>query len=453
MPSDLTISLTPGTLAAGLAEERAAFGMLAITANGCSLTEGLDARSREFRQGPHVSGYPLAEWFAWNWWRIRWELGRPSVEEAAIRWDFAHRMPTIGEGYAWPNITIFSDGKESFLASRPSECPEAVLFRYFGAPGQQTVPAGELEEAIDGFVEKVLMQLDGRELRATNLHHLWAELKEERENPELVRFRRFEAQLGCDPDEADEAAIERRLSDAAALGEEALCEVAADTAVRGLALDRMVSAEDIAAIAEEAGFDSAPKDAIALSDPIAAPEAGTAPAWRLGEQVAQMIRHQENLDGQMLSDETLANFAGTTRGAISDPHRHSGDFSFVLDRDDRHARLSLRSRWKTGRRFELSRLIGDRLFAGHLCHLAGRLLPATRTYSYRQKMQRAFAAELLCPFAAMDEMLAGDYSEDRQNDIAEHFNVSPMTILTQLRNKRRIDEEEALDIVGRGAVS
>ena len=47
----------------------------------------------------------------------------------------------------------------------------------------------------------------------------------------------------------------------------------------------------------------------------------------------------------------------------------------------------------------------------------------------------------------------GDYSEDKQNDVAEYFNVSPMTIRTQLRNKRRIDEEEALDIVSRGAVS
>ena len=68
-------------------------------------------------------------------------------------------------------------------------------------------------------------------------------------------------------------------------------------------------------------------------------------------------------------------------------------------------------------------------------------------------MQRAFAAELLSPFASVDEMLGGDYSEEKQNDTAEHFNVSPMTIQTQLLNNRRISYDEAPDIVGRGVVA
>ena len=362
-------------------------------------------------------------------------------------------MPTIGEGYAWPNITMFSDGIRSFLDSDPSGNPEAVLFRYFGSPVRQTVPAEELEDAIDGFVEDILVQLDGQELGVTNLHRLWAELKEERENMELARFRRLEAQLGCDPDEADEHAIQRHLRDAATLGEDALSEVAADTAFHGLDPDSMISAEDIADIAETSGFDSAPNDAINLRDPTTMPRVGMVAAWRLGEQAARLIRDQEILDGQPISDEMLSNFAGTRRNAISDRYKYSGDISFALDRDDRHARLSLRSKWETGRRFELARLVGDRLFASHTTRPAERLFPATRTYSYRQKMQRAFAAELLCPFTTVDEMMDGDYSEDKQNDVAEYFNVSPMTIRTQLRNKRRIDEEEALDIVSRGAVS
>ena len=216
---------------------------------------------------------------------------------------------------------------------------------------------------------------------------------------------------------------------------------------------KSLSAEDIADIAETSGFDSAPNDAINLRDPTTMPRVGMVAAWRLGEQAARLIRDQEILDGQPISDEMLPNFAGTRRNAISDRYKYSGDISFALDRDDRHARLSLRSKWETGRRFELARLVGDRLFASHTTRPAERLFPATRTYSYRQKMQRAFAAELLCPFTTVDEMMDGDYSEDKQNDVAEYFNVSPMTIRTQLRNKRRIDEEEALDIVSRGAVS
>ena len=79
------------------------------------------------------------------------------------------------------------------------------------------------------------------------------------------------------------------------------------------------------------------------------------------------------------------------------------------------------------------------------------LFPATRSYSYRQKMQRAFAAELLSPFAAVDEMAASDYSEEKQNEIATYFKVSPMTIQAQLVNNGRLRLEDAPDIFGRGA--
>jgi len=41
-------------------------------------------------------------------------------------------------------------------------------------------------------------------------------------------------------------------------------------------------------------------------------------------------------------------------------------------------------------------------------------------------------------------MLAGDYSMENQQEIAEHFDVSPMTIRTLLVNHRRI-ERDGLD--------
>ena len=62
-------------------------------------------------------------------------------------------------------------------------------------------------------------------------------------------------------------------------------------------------------------------------------------------------------------------------------------------------------------------------------------------------MQRAFAAELLSPFAAVEDMLGRDYSEEKQNEVAEHFAVSPMTIQTQLVNHRSIDRDDAPDII------
>lgn len=453
MPNRLTISLSVENLSTGPAEETATFGLFAITANDRLQTEGIDLEHQELRHGPYISGYPLAEWFAWNWWRIRWELGHPSNEEAARRWDFAHRLSTVGDGYAWPNIAIFSDGIQSFLHSEPSRNPDEVLFRYFGASRRETVPAIELEITIDGFVEDILTRLEGRDLRVTNLHRLWNELRVEREDPELARFRRLEAQLGRDPDEVNEGSIHRHLRDAATLGEEALGEMAADTALQGYDPDRMISAEDITRTAYRCGFDADPNDVIRLNEGTDMPRPGEVEAWRMGVRAARALRDQEHLDGQPISDGCLAEFAGTTRSAITESIRRSDHMSFALDRDDGGARVSLRPKWETGRRFELARLIGDRLLGSQVNRPAEPLFPATRSYSYRQKTQRAFAAELLSPFASVDEMLGGDYSEEKQNDAAEHFNVAPMTIQTQLLNNRRISYEEAPDIVGRGAVA
>jgi hypothetical protein len=81
-------------------------------------------------------------------------------------------------------------------------------------------------------------------------------------------------------------------------------------------------------------------------------------------------------------------------------------------------------------------LIGDRLFIA-----GGRLHPATHTSTYRQKAQRSFAAEILCPFLVLDDLLDGDYTAEAQQDAADHFAVSPMTIEAQLKNHRRIDRD------------
>lgn len=95
-------------------------------------------------------------------------------------------------------------------------------------------------------------------------------------------------------------------------------------------------------------------------------------------------------------------------------------------------------------------MIGDQVLGLRMDYADEPLLPATRARSYHQKMQRAFAAELLSPFDAVVDMLGGDYSEERQTEVAEHFRVSPWTIQTQLVNRRRIDPRGAPDITALG---
>ncbi|MYA59971.1 MAG: hypothetical protein F4X40_05355 [Chloroflexi bacterium] len=451
MPNDVTISLTPEGLDSGSPEERATFGLLALTANDRLLTQGVETDNDVVRHGPYVPGYPLAEWFVWNWWRIRWEAGPPMEANAASRWAFAHQMQTVGDGYVWPNITIYSDGTNAFVHSRQSLNPKAVLFRYLGTDHREEVSASSLEEAVDEFVRDVLVRLESNGLHKTNLHRVWKDLATERAEPELTRYRKLEAQLGYDPDEADEDALRRRLSDAAILGEEAMGELAADAILEKDPLSSMSWSKDISEAADQRGFDADLNSGLRLSNASGVAQAGPVEAWRLGRLLAHKVRAQENLDGDRVSNERLAQYAGTGAAVISATGRRSRNISFALDQCDGHGRISLRSKWVTGRRFELARLIGDRLARTQVTKASENLYPATRSFSYRQKMQRAFAAELLSPFNAVDEMLDGDYSEEKQNEIATHFKVSAMTIQAQLVNHGRLRLEDAPDIYGRGA--
>lgn len=434
----LTLSVVPETLDLGSEEERATFGAFVVEANGLRLTEGVGVEGNELRPGPYVSGYHVAQWLAWNWWRLRWE-SRPAGD-AGREWDFAHRLSSIGEGYVWPNVEISSDGFRSRLTSGPTVEPEAVGFRYVGAPRAETVSARVLEQSVDRFIVSVLELLNERNVRDTNLHRLWQDIKQAREDEAFSRFRRFEARLGHDPDEFDENEILTLLADATRLGQDALEELAAYPR-QGTGVP---SAEEVAEASRSHGFDSRPQDAVRLDSRDGIPAWGSCAAWKVGVTAARALRHQESLNGETLENPRLADLAGTMEAAIGDP-RPTESISFTFDDGNGGSRLALRSKWETGRRFDLARLVGDRL-----C-VEGEepLLPATQSYTYRQKVQRAFAAELLCPFEAVDAFLGDDLSEEHRDDAAERFKVSPLTIRTLLVNNGRIERDTITDALDR----
>ena len=89
----------------------------------------------------------------------------------------------------------------------------------------------------------------------------------------------------------------------------------------------------------------------------------------------------------------------------------------------------------------MARLLGDRLLFG----ADATLVPVTRAYTFRQKAQRAFAAEFLSPFEVVEGMLHGDFSLEAIEEVAEHFRVSTLTIETLLRNHSLIEREPMAD--------
>ena len=441
MTTELKISLSQISLEIGSKEEKAAFGQLRIEAFGRLLTEGYDLGEKEieYRPGPHVSAYHLAEWLVWNWWRLRWEPRSANQAPGRRDWDLAHCMATIGEGYAWPNITISTDGYwTTIVSSRSSENAES-LFRYSGA-GFFGVPATELENAIDDFVLQIVHMTDNAEIHGSNLHHLWNDLRIERQDPQISRFRKFEALLGSDPDKLDADEVEYRLNDARVLGERALDEIAIGSVSQGIALNGMLSAQEISEITRQVGFEINQGDGVRVGAS-GVSQWGNRAAWRVGVSAATAIRDQEMLGDDPLTNEILADLAGVTPNVISES-RQSAGFSWVLRDDSGSDQVALRSRWETGRRYDLARLLGDHIFAESTYGGQEPLSPATRSYSYRQKAQRAFAAELLSPWPVVKEMLGSDYSEENQEHVADHFQVSTRTINTLLLNNADIRDED-----------
>ncbi len=433
MTGDLAFTTEWERLDEGSPEERAGFAALGIRWGDTWLTEGRDSFVDVLRKAPFLSGYHLAEWIAWNWWRLRWE-----PRSHAPDWAFAHRLTTIGEGYVWPNITIFSDGERIALLAKPTAGHPDASFRYINDVAA-VVPARAFEIAVDDFIERVRGKLQADAFGATNLDAIWQDIRAEREDPETARRRKLEALLGFDPDKADPAILERLVIEAGTLGEASINELAAER-TRGGEPPSEATLRDMAA---ESGFDAAPRDAVRLAARTHLPRRGEAPAWLVGAQAARALREQQGLNGHPISDARLAEMAGIQLGALED--RTVGGLTYALDDNPGAGKVVFRSKWLTGRRFELARLLGDRLIGGTG---AGRLFPATRTYTYRQKMQRSFAAELLSPFEVVDDMLDGDYSEENQQDVAEYFHVSELTVRTLLANHRRIDREDLVEEFG-----
>jgi hypothetical protein len=413
------------TLERGSPEERACFAALGIQYGDTWLTRAEDSFVNRLRDKVHLSAYRLAEWLAWNWWRLRWEprASRPN-------WALAHRLPTIGGGYVWPNITIFSDGELIVLLTKPTESRPQEPLRYIEDIAA-VVRASAFENAVDLFVDQVRGQLRAEGINTTNLDDIWQAVLEERADPNAALRRKFEALLGFEPDEVDASRIDALVADSETFGQEAIAEVAASRS----GAEDTPTARELQRIAIEKGFDCTPRDAVRLSK-AHLPSFGAVAAWVRGAEAAQELRTQEQLGAASLSNKRLAELAGTSESHLKEREVGPG-FSFVLDKNIQSGRIVLRSKWEAGRRFELARLIGDRLAGG-----VGTFFPATRSYTYRQKLQRSFAAELLCPFDPLMEMLRGDLSTEAIEEAAQYFAVSPLTVRTVLVNHHQIERDD-----------
>ena len=160
---------------------------------------------------------------------------------------------------------------------------------------------------------------------------------------------------------------------------------------------------------------------------------GTAP-WQQGQATAYALREKWQLDSEPVSDEMLADRLRVSVEKLRDVNEKApfsfalggiSKLGFVLNRPNNH-----------GRRFDLARLVGD--YVGF--EVDEPLRPATLAWTNRQKFQRAFAAEFLCPSEMIRERFAGKLDPRRLGDtvaeLSAEYNVSEQLIVHHMENRK-----------------
>jgi hypothetical protein len=417
-------------------EEAATGAYIHVLAHNAGLTHYARQNDDQVGAAPYLSAYPLASWLAWNWWRLRWEP-RYSGALKNSGWLAAHNMRRAGGGYVWPDITFASDGQTMLVMAKSTPAHPARPIRYV-TDFLGVVPVGEFETAADHFIQATLSQLSSKDLRRTDLQIFYDELRDERADQDLAKYRRFEAMLGHDPDEGDETKISELIVESEDFGEESIQELAAIGSCEGT----VPSVTNLQEVARDQGFSSNVSASVAGLNENDLPSYGHGPAWERGVKAARALRQRERLGDGPLDDERLSDMAGLPSGAVK-----AGDrgyrFTYAIRANGADNRFVHRSRWATGRRFDVARLIGDRVAVQSNAGLR----TATLVSTYRQQLQKAFAAEFLAPIDSVDTFLDGDYDEDRQQEAANQFGVSPMMINSLLKNNNRIErfDYEVLD--------
>lgn len=380
-----------------------------------------------------VPAETLAFWFIDNWWRIRWEPDPPNG--FTPEWRLAHDMSSVGGGYLWPSIALWGEGEQLGVAVRADEHDSSL--RYL-ASGEFFVRGTTFETSIDAFV-RALLQADTPDAPA--LEACFRRLTSERADPEVAAWRKLEAQLGHDQDEAPVGLMNSlgRLADDYGLDgvlEAALAGPRGDAALAGQGWD--------AAGLLEQQIEAARNSAIQLTSPVPAEAIDIdgpsgRPPWQLAEDAARQLRHYIGRPTEPLLNRALSDVVGfDVAGKIRLAQRGSRYGLRLREADDGAHRISLSTGRAASRRFEICRALGDVFWSG-----GDRLGPLSAANSARQKFQRAFAQSFLCPIESLLAYLRSDKPDaDDVEAAARHFHVPIRVIQTMLVNKDVISRSE-----------
>ena len=420
-------------------ELRATWANLEIRVGPELVTLVVDRESQSSRRSIFVSLYPLAEWIAFNWWFLQANT-RPATALSRLpggydalwggygeRYLQHHGIRGAGDGFLWPNLFLLPEGnttKVVWNADPPFVGDRQIRFL---SRGNLTLDTAKVSQHLADFVDAVIQRLNEEGVTETTLATEWTAIQQT--DAEEAEFCLAAARLGLDP-----------YSEAEKYGAEILAAARAldDTNLLRDFFD-VVDPEKVAATLRWVSTAKNDIDSLASgSDPNVADLRATAQIepdwdllrpWEVGWRQARLIRKAANVDPSERFD--VQRLVRTYTRQASSPglqalgNVRDGAYPFLILSHRQHEAATA---------FTLARAIW------HVLWQPSPIFLVTSAHTDRQKMERAFAAELLAPAEGIRARLVDDgvhsgLEEPALDELASHYGVSTLLVQHQVENQ------------------
>jgi hypothetical protein len=415
-------------------EHRATWARFELWVGGECITQVEDKVSGSARRSIYISLYPLAEWIAFNWWRLAYDYRSTWLVEnsrgrdaryAERVWSEVrpHRVRDAGDGFLWPDLAILpEDDSQTLLVWKSDQSVTEGRVARFISNGLKRVASSELRHFLSSVVEQVIHRLHEQGIQKSSLMTEWELVsspdKSERE------FCIAAAQLGLDPYAEDTISLEEGIIRA---GSSFSSEVLADFLgiARIGALDEEIDwILSSAEVASKSSVDRGIVSSMAGSTDVE--PSNVRYPWRIGWQEASALRAQWGL--APTDQVQMENWIET----VTRPTPNAGMQALGFAEGSRVGQLVLAREYTSrSRRFTEARALWRVSNDPHGIFLV------VATYGTRQKIERAFAAEFLAPADGIREILADPsvVPLDELEKVADIFGVSSMVIKHQVENQ------------------
>nr|WP_062333881.1 ImmA/IrrE family metallo-endopeptidase [Herbidospora sakaeratensis] len=411
------------------AELKATWARIEISVGPDHVTLVEDHATGASRRSIYCPLYPLAEWIAYNWWFIQADarlarniaVSRP--EKFTSRAFFRHSMRGSGDGFLWPNLIIIPEGAgKRLLWYRDRGGTTAQSPIRFLAEGEATLDGEQVNQELSRVVSAVLTRLREQGVTGTPLEKEWESIEET--SPDEAAYCRAAARLGLDPYSEAEP-YEDLIIEAADRLQGHLLGDFYDAVEPDRMNDALIWLTQAQSTIEKI---TGPADAVSLRADLGPLDDFPGDrAWEIGWKQARAVRRSLGLDDTdlFLTTRFVTNVSGTAVDpglrAVGGARAGSGPVAVI------------RSGLETAsRRFTLARALW------HFLNESDSLFLITNAHTDRQRMERAFATELLAPAKGIAEMLGRSPDSvvlDDIEELASRFQVSPSVIKHQLENQ------------------